>query len=316
MTRPTTAESVGDLSSLLDGFITHLRAAHKSPRTIEVYGDSARLLINFLRASGMPTTATSITREHVEAFISDQLEHHKPATASVRYMSLVRWFRWLLDEGEITRNPMERMEPPTVPETPVPLLSDDQLRALLSACSGQVFEARRDTALIRLFLDTGCRLGEIANLRLENLDLPQQTALVTGKGRRQRNVSFGSKTAVALDRYLQLRRRRPEDASLPWVWVGRQGRMTEGGIRQVIRRRGEQAGIDGLHPHAFRHQFAHGWLADGGQEGDLMRLAGWRSRAMLSRTALALPTRGLGWHIRSTAQVIGCEPDPTEVAPS
>ena len=59
--------------------------------------------------------------------------------------------------------------------------------------------------------------------------------------------------------------------------------MTPSGIRQMITRRGRQAGVDGVHPHQFRHTFANEWLSEGGTEGDLMRLAGWRSRQMLQR---------------------------------
>lgn len=59
--------------------------------------------------------------------------------------------------------------------------------------------------------------------------------------------------------------------------------MTPSGVTQLLRRRGRQAGVTGLHPHRFRHTFAHRWLADGGQEQDLKRLAGWRSSAMLAR---------------------------------
>jgi integrase len=53
----------------------------------------------------------------------------------------------------------------------------------------------------------------------------------------------------------------------------------------MLRRRGEQAGLPGLHPHQLRHTFAHEWPAQGGSETDLMRLAGWRSRDMLRRYA-------------------------------
>jgi site-specific recombinase XerD len=102
-----------------------------------------------------------------------------------------------------------------------------------------------------------------------------------GKGSRPRACPYGRKTAQALDRYLRVRARHPQ-AWDPWLWLGKQGRLGDTGVAQVVKRRGEQAGLK-LHPHLFRHTFAHSMLADGMQEGDLMRLAGWRSRQMLGR---------------------------------
>jgi integrase len=61
--------------------------------------------------------------------------------------------------------------------------------------------------------------------------------------------------------------------------------MTTDGISQMLERRAADAGIGHLHPHRFRHTMAHRWLAEGHQEQDLMRLAGWRSRQMLDRYA-------------------------------
>ena len=60
------------------------------------------------------------------------------------------------------------------------------------------------------------------------------------------------------------------------------GAVPKATIEQLVKRRGRQAGMD-IHPHLFRHTFAHEWLAAGGQEGDLMRVAGWRQRQMLAR---------------------------------
>jgi integrase len=151
-----------------------------------------------------------------------------------------------------------------------------------SACEGREFDQRRDTAIVRLFVDSGMRLNELASLRVADIDLDQDVALVVGKGRRPRACPYGARTAQAIDRYLRLRSRHPAAAE-PWLWLGKKGRMTDSGIAQMLRRRGEEAGIDGLHPHQLRHTFAHAWLAQGGNEGDLMRLAGWRSRQMLQR---------------------------------
>jgi site-specific recombinase XerD len=241
-------------------------------------------LADFLDERGMPTDVAALRREHVEAFIEHLLAHRSPATAANRYRALSRFFRFLEEEGEVSTSPMARMSPPSLPEVPVPVLDDEELRRLLKACSGTDFEARRDTAMVRLFLDTGVRLSELANLRLEDVDEEHDVLVVMGKGRRPRAVPFGSKAGQALDRYQRARARHPH-ASDPWLWLGRKGRMTGSGIGQVIERRGAEAGIKGLHPHMLRHVFAHRFLTAGGQESDLMVLAGWRSRAMLNRYA-------------------------------
>jgi site-specific recombinase XerD len=283
MTMSTTAASVvGDLSTLVGDFERSLAAKNKTPRTIEIYGGSARRLLAFLSSNGMPTAVEKINREHIEAFTADQLERFKPATASQRYRALAQLFKWLAEEGEIRDNPFNRMKPPTVPESPVPVISDDDLRKLLAACDGPSFEQRRDTALIRLLVDCGVRCSEIMNLTAEDIDRERQVIYVVGKGRRPRAVAYCKKTAQAVDRYLRQRARHPQ-ASSPFLWLGPKGRLTDSGLRQMLERRGEQAGIGHVYPHQFRHTMAHRWLAEGGGEGDLMMIAGWRSRQMLNR---------------------------------
>ena len=162
------------------------------------------------------------------------------------------------------------------------MLREDDLRALLNTCAGTDYEDRRDSAIIRLFLDTGMRRGELAGLRVDDVNFDGDTALVLGKGRRPRVCPFGRKTAKALDRYLRVRARR-DDAASEWLWLGKRGRLTDTGVEQVVKRRAAQAGLVGVHPHLFRHSYAHAMLADGMAEGDLMSLGGWRSRQMLDR---------------------------------
>ena len=71
------------------------------------------------------------------------------------------------------------------------------------------------------------------------------------------------------------------------MWIGTKGGMTTAGIRAIVERRARQAGIEGVHAHLFRHFFAHQYLVNGGQETDLMRTVGWRSREMVARYAAA-----------------------------
>lgn len=145
---------------------------------------------------------------------------------------------------------------------------------------------RRDTAILRLFLDTGMRLSELTGLRVEDLDFDQDIARVVGKGRRVRACPFENKTALAIQRYLR-ERVRPDVASETSgpLWLGIHGPMSPRGIAQMVARRAKAAGLGHIHPHQLCHTFAHTFLDAGGSETGLMRLAGWQSRTMLGRYA-------------------------------
>jgi site-specific recombinase XerD len=279
--------SIVDLNQLLQSFERHPRATYKAPRTIETYREAITQFMVFEESSGGPVDAVGVERKHVELFIDSLLERWSPSTAANRYRALQSFFNFLVDEREIAVSPMSKMKPPRAPLKPIPVLDDAQLTSLLSACGGTAFADRRDTAIIRILVDTGMRRAELCNLGVGDIDFPQAVARVVGKGRIPRACPFGNKTAASLDRYLRGRARHT-DASQEWLWLGRRGRLTDSGLAQMLRRRGSAAGIGPIHPHQLRHTFAHAWLAEGGSEGDLMRLAGWRSRSMLERYGAAL----------------------------
>jgi site-specific recombinase XerD len=272
-----------DLATLLPDWQIHLEAHRRQPRTVSSYLTVGRTFNAFLVANGMPTKVSAITREHIEHYFADLHKRVAAATAAKHYRSLQQLFKFLIIDGEITNNPMERMSPPSVPEQPVPILTDAELRRLLDTCKGATFENRRDEAVIRLFVDTGIRAAELLGLKLDDLDLSARVAYVMGKGGRARTVPFGMKTAEALRRYLKVRRRHHLADQSQALWLGRKGALTDSGIRQLLERRAAEAAIPHLHPHRFRHTFAHRWSAAGGNETDLMRLAGWRSREMVAR---------------------------------
>jgi integrase/recombinase XerC len=276
-----------EIEALLASWRRDLRARNLATRTVETYTESARQLIEWLAETGI-TDPGAVERDHVAGFISHLLETKSAATASVRYRGLQQFFNWLVNEEELDVSPMAKMKPPVVPDKEVSVLSDDQLKALFATCSGKDFVDRRDAAILRLFADTGMRLAEMANLRVQDVDLDDQIAVVLGKGRRPRTVPFGNKTTTALDRYIRIRARHKR-ADEPALWLGSNNKqpMTINGVGQVVRKRGRQAGIDDLHPHMLRHSFASRWLHQGGQEVDLMRLTGWKSRTMVARYGAA-----------------------------
>jgi site-specific recombinase XerD len=274
---------------LAPSFARHLRAANLSPKTEATYGYALKDLAAFLERSGKPQELNSISREHIEAYLEDLLARRKPATGLAYFKSLQQFFKWAEEEGEVPHSPMARMRPPKVPDNPPPVLSEEEVRGLLDACSGSTFEDRRDAAIIRVFYDTGARLAELVGMSLHDLDLDQRLIRVTGKGQRIRLLPIGHRTVKALDRYLRTRPQHPHEEE-PWMWLGRKGRMGTTGVQQMLRRRSKQAGLEPINPHAFRHTYAHRWLSSGGSEGDLLQLAGWRSRQMLSRYGASAAT--------------------------
>jgi site-specific recombinase XerD len=269
-------------------------AKNSSVRTMQSYTEAAEQFRAFLAAQGLPTTVANLRREHIEAFLESLLHSGRSAgTAANRYRSLQQLFRWLEEDGEIVHSPMGRMRPPDVPEKAVPVLTDEQMRSILSGCAQMTFDDVRDAAILMLLYDTGGRLAEVTNLAWVDsdpqscdVDLDHATIAVRGQRGRLRLVPVGRKTVEAIDRYIRKRRNHPH-ADEPWLWLGKKGRLRESGVSQMLDRRASAVGVGHVHPHQFRHTFAQTFLANGGAEGDLMRLAGWQSADMIRRYGTA-----------------------------
>jgi integrase/recombinase XerC len=241
------------LEPLLASWLRSLRARNVSPATLTTYRTAAEQLVTFLAERDI-TRAADVDRAAVEEWIGHLLDTRSAATASNRYRAIQQWFAWMVEEDELAESPTARMKPPHVPEQDVEVLAVEQIRALLKVCEGRDFTSRRDTAIIRLFADTGMRLAELAGLRLDDVDLDSGAAAVLGKGRRPRTCPFGARTAQSLDRYLRVRAAQRGANATDALWLAEQGRgaMQSSGIAQMLKRRGLAAGIAGLHTRRFR----------------------------------------------------------------
>jgi site-specific recombinase XerD len=275
------------LDEAIRAWESSMGADGKAPKTIATYLYATDRLADHV---GRFRSLDKITRADHEAMQAALRERLSPASVSTVYRSLRSFWKWAAEHEDmpVDRDPMNGMRPPTIPETTVQFVTDEELRAILAttrAHSRHNYRGHRDEAVIRLLAATGCRLSEIAMLTLADLDLPGASIRVMGKGSRQRWVPFDDATALALRRYLDRERpRHPSASSTDRVWLGPAGLFTANGIAQMVAQRGKAAGIERrVHPHELRHRVVSKMLRAGASEGDVMALSGHRSRSMMDR---------------------------------
>jgi site-specific recombinase XerD len=193
------ASDSSPLAGLLPSWKLALQAQGKSLKTIRSYTDSVSKLSAYLTEEGLTNDIESTGPSEIRAFLVAERERTSAASAQVHYRNLRVYFGWLIREGERSAaNPVTREDKPYAPETVKPFLSETDLGALLKACKGDGFGERRDTAILRILLDTGVRVGGLANLRYHAEDesrtdvfLAQRKLRVTLKGGRQTRVPIG-----------------------------------------------------------------------------------------------------------------------------
>ncbi len=268
---------------LIRGFIMALGAGGRKSRTLFIYEDSIRSLSDFARNLGLPSLAT-MDRTHIRHWLSSlHQKGNKPATVSIRYRSVNRFFGWCVTEEERSDNPMDRVDPPRIPSEIQAYYQPDDVEKVVKSIGRSTPHNLRDAAMVMVLYDSGVRAAELCGMKAEDLDWRDRTILVTGKASKQRRVSIGSKSAMAIERYLRKRGTKSD-----WLWLG-SGSMplNTNGLRMMLQRRFKDAGVKFRGAHAFRRGFAMEYLAAGGQEGDLKELGGWQDYAMVSRYAKA-----------------------------
>ena len=267
-----------------------LRAANKADKTIRTYLDAVGKLeaqVTSLRP------INKVTRSDHEAMVAGlYAAGWKPSSVSTVYRSLRSFWKFVVEHDDlpVTKDPMNGMSAPVIPETTIEFVSDDELRKIIATTKSRSrhnFLGHRDEAIIRLLASTGARLSEVSELRLEDVDLggPYPSVRVMGKGRRERDLPLDEPTFLALRFYLTRERpRHPAATVTDMVWLARAGEMTANGIGQMLAERAKDAGITRrVHPHELRHRFIAKTLGAGLSEGDVMALSGHRSRSMLDR---------------------------------
>lgn len=251
----------------LGPFLDHLRfSLGLSERTCEAYQRDAARLATFARARGRPGPEALTTRD-----LREMVLHLKDlglaATSIARNVSAVRaYFRFLVDEGVLTVDPSERVEPPRGWRRLPEVLSVREINRLLETPDLSHRLAWRDRALLEFAYASGVRVSELTALLLRDLALAEGVASVTGKGDKQRLVPVGRRALGALSLYLRDTRPRLERGEgKGCVFLNARGRpLSRMGVWKILRGHVETAGIEKrVSPHTLRHCFATHLLEGG-----------------------------------------------------
>lgn len=271
------------LTNEVDEFLIDRQSRNVSPKTLLWYTHALSMWRNFTLDLGIAATQ-QVTATSIRRFMLHLTERgHNAGGVSNIYRAVRAYLRWYGNESAPPGwpNPIAKVKGPKLTQEPLQPVPLEHVRAMLATCT-RTETGARDRAILLLLLDTGIRHAELAQLTVGDVDLDAGTVLIRcGKGRKFRTVFIGNRTRRALVTYLRRRRRMDTDTPL---WLGRDDRpLRKAGLRQVIRRRAEQAGIPVPGLHDFRRAFAVNCLRAGMDLVTLQRLMGHSTLAIIQR---------------------------------
>lgn len=260
------------LTSLLQRFLTAKAAAGLSARTLDWYQRELAALICYLPNQGFPAP------EAIDAYLAmRRARGDAPTTVAGRYRAASSFFSWLVSRRYIKRkdNPMRFVAKPRVPKAEPRTADIADFRKLLASLPRETWIDYRDRlCIVTLFL-TAVRIAELVALTVEDYDLADDTLIVRrGKGGDARRVPLLPVVKTEFVAYIMARP----------AWTGSevflaadggslgvQNALSTSGLRQMLKRRCERAGLPYLNPHSFRHGLAMYLLNDKGADMALIQ---------------------------------------------
>ena len=275
---------MNDLEMQIGRFIQGLRMQNCSVHTIRAYTSDLKSFPEFTNGAAL----TEINRRHVTDWMSAlSARGDCPKTLRRRVNALRSFFRFVKRAGLVRINPGEQVvlpkTPTRLPEVPTEAQTETLLTGLKDmARIGARPKVERDVLIVELLYGCGLRASELVGTNLDDLDRQDRWIVIRGKGKKERQVPYGSKAHAALEAYLPKRRASHNQNAL---FVGPGGRRlnvrTVGNI--VKKYSSGLLGDSTMHPHSLRHAYANHLLNNGTDLRCLQELLG---HSCLSTTQL------------------------------
>ncbi len=264
-------------------FLEYLTSEKRaSPHTVSAYRRDIDGFIAFLERAGLSTDAASVDSFCIRTFLATLYDSADPATIGRKLAALRSLFKYLSCEEEVSHNPAKAVRTPKRSQKLPSFLSVDDACAVMDAPGKNEYLNKRDNAIAEMLYGSGLRVSEAVGLDIENIDIPNGTAVVLGKGNKQRIVPIGRKAASALETYLEVRNLIPRMKKISSkaddraLFINRDGRrLSVRAVQRMVRARGLMVGTkESLHPHALRHSCATHLLESGADLRVIQELLG------------------------------------------
>lgn len=241
-----------DTQEALTDFLLSFKLKNRREGTVMQYRDFLTLFFLPLEQSYTELSSTTILE-----WFTEQQSHLKETSLTQKLSILSTFFNFCVEEGYIEKSPMRSRWNPRLPQ-PIPkFLEKEEVAKTRLHIENQSI---RNQAMVELMYSSGCRVGELHLLNLEDVNFENRSAHVLGKGGRIRTIHFTERCSVLLERYLEERKKGGE--ALFVTTTGK--RLGINRIQKIVQKLGTDAGLTSrLHPHRFRHTFATELLAKG-----------------------------------------------------
>lgn len=276
---------MSELAQRIEEFLAERRRENVSEHTLRNYAsDLAQFLEYFTPPDGEPPAPAAIEavmlREWLGHLHGKELQ---PASLRRKLATVRSLFKYLVREGQLKLNVAKLLRTPKLPKKLPAVPTAEQTNGLIDAIESADLHQRqpvRDVAIFELLYGCGLRVSELCGLDLADVDVAERWLRVRGKGKKERQVPYGSKAAAALEKYLA---ERAPAAGVIAVFLNSRGeRLGDRTVRQIVKFYSTMiAGDNSLHPHSLRHAFATHLLSDGADLRSIQELLG---HARLSTT--------------------------------